>query len=99
MPRGHEPKTLREILEELRKQVGREKQRVSTEVQRAWEEAAGEAASHSTPTLLRDGILYVSVDSPAWLLELGGYKKAELLARLQKSVKSKFIADIRFRQR
>jgi predicted nucleic acid-binding Zn ribbon protein len=48
-----------------------------------WEQAVGaDVAAHAKPTSLRDGLLVVTVDHPAWATQLG-YLRGDLLRRLE----------------
>lgn len=52
---------------------------------------------HVNIIALKKGILYMEVDSNAWLHHLANFYKQELLDIFQRHVKSTFISDIRFR--
>jgi predicted nucleic acid-binding Zn ribbon protein len=57
-----------------------------------WRQVCGETvARHCAPADLRDGVLSIVVDSPAWMQQLS-FLKAELLEKLQ----THGIEDIRF---
>ncbi|MDF1535425.1 MAG: DUF721 domain-containing protein [bacterium] len=60
-----------------------------------WEEAAGNAAPHSSAFRFRGSTLVVEVDSPVWLNELS-MRKTELIGRLERAVGEKVVTDIRF---
>ena len=53
--------------------------------------------AHAQPTGLRNGTLFVSVDSSPWLSELVRYRRKEILDRLQHSFGRDLIARISFR--
>lgn len=49
-----------------------------------WDEVAGaEVAAHATPRSLRDGVLVVAVDHPAWATQLA-FLSGHLLASLER---------------
>jgi predicted nucleic acid-binding Zn ribbon protein len=50
-----------------------------------WEQVVGSnVAAHARPLSLRDGLLVISVDHPAWATELS-YLRADLLRRLEEA--------------
>lgn len=53
-------------------------------------------ASHAVPRSLRDGVLTVDVDEPAWAAQLA-FMNEELLQRIGSETGSGEVADIRFR--
>lgn len=64
---------------------------------RAWGEIAGRVvASHTRAEAVRDGVLMVAADTPAWANELH-MRRGELLARLAGQVGEGVIRDIHFR--
>jgi predicted nucleic acid-binding Zn ribbon protein len=52
---------------------------------------------HAQPTGLRNGTLFVTVDSSVWLSDIVRYRRKEILERLQHSFGREFIARISFR--
>ncbi|MGO8696499.1 MAG: DUF721 domain-containing protein [Limisphaerales bacterium] len=52
---------------------------------------------HAQPTGLRDGTLFVTVDSSVWLDEIVRYRRREILERLQNSFGRTLITRISFR--
>lgn len=62
-----------------------------------WQELVGEEiAAHAAPRSLRDGILVVEVDQPAWAAQLG-FLSAQLLSKFEAAVGPGEVLDIRFR--
>ena len=61
----------------------------------AWEEAAGDAASHTNPFRFRGSTLIVEVNEPAWLTELS-MRKTDIVNRLERAVGEKVVEDIKF---
>jgi predicted nucleic acid-binding Zn ribbon protein len=61
----------------------------------AWEEAAGDAASHSRPFRFRGSTLIVEVTEPAWINELS-MRKTDIVNRLERTVGERVVEDIRF---
>jgi len=69
-----------------------------TEVVKVWDSLLDPAISaHARPTGLRNGTLFVTVDSNVWLAEIVRYRRREILERLQHSFGKDLIARISFR--
>lgn len=54
-------------------------------------------AAHAQPANLRNGTLFVNVDSSVWLSEIVRYRRKEILDRLQHSFGKSYIQKISFR--
>jgi hypothetical protein len=54
-------------------------------------------AAHAQPANLRNGTLFVRVDSSVWLSEIVRYRRKEILDRLQHSFGKSYIQRISFR--
>jgi hypothetical protein len=54
-------------------------------------------AAHAQPANLRNGTLFVNVDSSVWLSEIVRYRRKEILDRLQHSFGKTYIQKISFR--
>jgi predicted nucleic acid-binding Zn ribbon protein len=64
---------------------------------RAWPQAAGRAVGrHTRAEVLRDGVLLVATDSPAWAQELS-MRRPDLLAKLETALGPGVVSDIHFR--
>jgi hypothetical protein len=82
------------VLSELRI----DRRRTEAEVTKVWNNLIDPAiVSHAQPTGLRNGTLFVSVDSSVWLSEIVRYRRKEILDRLQHSFGRDFIAKISYR--
>jgi predicted nucleic acid-binding Zn ribbon protein len=82
------------VLSELRI----DRRRTEAEVTKVWNNLIDPAiVSHAQPTGLRNGTLFVSVDSNVWLSEIVRYRRKEILDRLQHSFGRDFIAKISYR--
>lgn len=82
------------VLSELRM----DRRRAEAEVLRVWNNLLDpNIAAHAQPTGLKNGTLFVTVDSSVWLSEIVRYRRKEILDRLQHSFGSEFIARISFR--
>ena len=64
----------------------------------AWEEAVGDAASHTYPFRFRGSTLIVEVNEPAWINELS-MRKTDILNRLERAVGKRVVEEIRFEVR
>src|ERR1051326_7060361 len=75
-----------------------DRRRTEAEVTKVWNNLIDPAiVSHAQPTGLRNGTLFVSVDSSVWLSEIVRYRRKEILDRLQHSFGRDFIAKISYR--
>jgi hypothetical protein len=62
-----------------------------------WEQVVGpDVAAHARPVSLRDGVLLLAVDHPAWATQLA-YLRGELLARIAATTGSDTVSDLRIR--
>lgn len=69
-----------------------------TEIVKVWNRLLDpNLASHAQPVGLRNGTLFVAVDSNVWLSEIVRYRQAEVLERLQSAFGSQVIQRISFR--
>jgi predicted nucleic acid-binding Zn ribbon protein len=68
------------------------------EVTRVWNNLLDPTiVAHAQPTGLRNGTLFVTVDSNVWLSEIVRYRRKEILDRLQHSFGRDYISRISFR--
>jgi predicted nucleic acid-binding Zn ribbon protein len=62
-----------------------------------WEQLVGpDIAAHAQPRSLRDGVLVVAADQPAWATQLR-YMATDLLARVRSEVAAEEITEIQIR--
>jgi predicted nucleic acid-binding Zn ribbon protein len=85
------------VLPKVLKDLGLERRRCEAEVVRVWQHLDPNIVAHAQPTGLRNGTLFVTVDSSVWLSEIVRYRRKEILARLQHSFGRDLIAKISFR--
>ncbi len=79
---GPGPRRVAESLDRLATSLGVPSAGVLTTLFSAWPELVGDAvAAHSRPRSLRDGVLVVAVDEPAWATQLR-WLESDLLVRL-----------------
>jgi predicted nucleic acid-binding Zn ribbon protein len=82
------------VLSELRI----DRRRTEAEVIKVWNNLLDPTiVAHAQPTGLRNGTLFVNVDSNVWLSEIVRYRRKEILDRLQHSFGRDFIARISYR--
>ena len=62
-----------------------------------WEQVVGpDVATHARPVSLRNGLLVVAVDSPAWATQLG-YLRGDLLQRLEEAAGAGEVHEVEVR--
>jgi predicted nucleic acid-binding Zn ribbon protein len=82
------------VLSELRM----DRRQAEAEIVKVWNELLDpNIVAHAQPTGLRNGTLFVAVDSSVWLSEIVRYRRKEILNRLQHSFGRDFIQKISFR--
>ncbi|MBV8952325.1 MAG: DUF721 domain-containing protein [Actinobacteria bacterium] len=75
------PRRLGDVLGEVVRKLGLPDPTALDALARAWPTLAGAAiGAHSAPRSLRDGVLTIAVDSPAWATQLR-YLEVELVNR------------------
>jgi hypothetical protein len=92
-----EPRAVAESLDRVTRPFGAPPARFLASVFSRWEGLVGpEIARHAQPHSLRDGVLLLVVDQPAWATQLR-YLTAELVARVGADVSSPDITEIQIR--
>src|SRR5207302_5006188 len=87
-----------ELVPKLMQRLGLRERLHETEVIDAWSKIVGDfIAAHSSPVVLREGILYVRVLQPALHYELEQVSKIDILRKLKRRFGAKVIRDVRFR--
>jgi len=80
---GGEPRPVADGLERVVRHLGAPSVQAVTDVFTVWEEAVGpQVAAHAAPKSLRDGVLKVTVDDPAWTTQLR-FMESDILGRLR----------------
>ena len=91
-------KTAADVMPPLLKELRMEFRRAEAEVIKVWNHLLdANIVAHAQPTGLRNGTLFVTVDSSVWLDEIVRYRRKEILDRLQHSFSREFIKKISFR--
>lgn len=89
---------LNDVLGSVVSRLGLDRRRTEAEVCRAWEHLIDPAVgAHARPAGLRNGTLFVTVDSSVWLDEIVRYRRREILGRLQNAFGQELVAKISFR--
>ncbi len=82
------------VLTELRM----ERRQAEAEIVKVWNELLDpNVIAHAQPTGLRNGTLFVGVDSSVWLSEIVRYRRKEILDRLQHSFGRELVRKVSFR--
>jgi predicted nucleic acid-binding Zn ribbon protein len=75
-----------------------ERRQAEAEIVRVWScQLDPNIVAHTQPTGIRNGTLFVAVDSSVWLDEIVRYRRREILERLQNSFGRELIRRISFR--
>lgn len=92
---GRQPLVLRECLRAVSERLGLGGSLEAGRLWSNWTEIAGPTiAEHAEPTSLRDGVLRIRTDSPAWATELG-YLGAEIARRANTTIGKPIISEVR----
>ncbi len=74
-----------------------DRRRCEAEVMKAWNNLLDpNIVAHAQPTGLRNGTLFVAVDSSVWLSEIVRYRRREILDRLQHCFGREMISKLAF---
>jgi predicted nucleic acid-binding Zn ribbon protein len=91
-------KSSAELIPKVLKDLRIDRRQSETEILRVWNnQLDSNIAAHAHPTGIRNGTLFVTVDSSVWLDEIVRYRRREILERLQNSFGRDLIARISFR--
>jgi predicted nucleic acid-binding Zn ribbon protein len=89
-----EPRQISESLDRVARRLGAPASSTLAVVFGRWEEMVGpEIAAHCKPLSLRDGVLALGVDQPAWASQLR-YMTADLLVRLAEGTGTSEVREI-----
>jgi hypothetical protein len=92
-----DPRPVADSLDRLTKAIGAPRAGVLAALFSGWETVVGrEIAQHAEPRSLRDGVLIVVVDQPAWATQLR-YLAPELLGRIHGGVAGSAVTEIQIR--
>lgn len=86
------------IMPKLVTGLGLDRRRSEVEILKVWNNLLDpNIVAHAQPTGLRNGTLFVTVDSSVWLNEIVRYRRREILGRLQNSFGKDVVVKISFR--
>ena len=86
-----------DVLSDLFARRGYAQLQFRSELEQAWEAAAGEIlARHARPLELRRGVLHIAVENSVAVQELT-FQKAHLLSRMKELLATEKIRDLRFK--
>ncbi|MCU0770462.1 MAG: DUF721 domain-containing protein [Verrucomicrobia bacterium] len=75
-----------------------ERRQAEAEIVKVWNGAMDpNVAAHAQPTGLRNGTLFVTVDSNVWLAEIVRYRRKEILDRLRHSFGPQMVQRVSYR--
>jgi len=90
--------TARDLIPRLLKDLRLDARQGEAEIVKVWNSLIDPViTAHAQPAGVRNGTLFVTVDSSAWLSEIVRYRRKEILDRLQHSFGRTFIQKISFR--
>ena len=86
------------LLEKVMRNLGLSERLNEAQILGAWKEVVGDfIASHSCPSRLRDGVLYVQVIQPTVHYELDRIWKPQIVKKLKARFGAKVIREVKFR--
>lgn len=92
---SNEPERLRDLLDDFGGRLGMGSPARVGKVWAHWRDIVGPAiADHADPTSLREGVLRVRADSPAWATEIG-YLGTEIKDRINTAVGKDMVGEVR----
>ncbi|MHB8519425.1 MAG: DUF721 domain-containing protein [Limisphaerales bacterium] len=87
-----------EVVPGILTNLGLDRRRAEAEIVKVWNHLLDpNIIAHAQPTGLRNGTLFVTVDSSVWLSEIVRYRRREMLERLQHGFGRDLITRISFR--
>lgn len=93
---GRDPKGIADVLGDLTRQAGWDKNLAREDVVRAWDEVAGaDTAERTRPVAFTDGTLTVQADSTAWAKQLQ-LMRAHILSEIIRKFPDAGVETIRF---
>jgi predicted nucleic acid-binding Zn ribbon protein len=92
-----EPRVVADSLDRVTRALGGPRAQVITAVFSHWEQLVGpDIAAHAQPRSVRDGVLVVAADQPAWATQLR-FMAGDLLTRIRAETDAEGIDDIQIR--
>jgi predicted nucleic acid-binding Zn ribbon protein len=98
-PGDRDPRPIGDSLPDVTKRLGLAKPKVLTAVFARWDEVVGSPlCDHVQPVGLRDGVLTVEVDDPAWVTQLR-FLHDDLVARVNDATGTETVTKLEVRVR
>jgi predicted nucleic acid-binding Zn ribbon protein len=87
-----------DVLPHVAKDLRLDQRQAEAEIVKVWNSLIDpNIVAHAQPVGIRNGTLFVNVDSSVWLSEIVRYRRKEILNRLQYSFGRDFVRRISFR--
>ena len=97
-PRPDRARPVSELLDKVMRNLGLSERLHEAQILGAWKDIVGDfIASHSCPSQLRKGVLYVQVIQPTVHYELDRVWKPQIVKKLKDRFGAKIIHDVKFR--
>jgi len=91
-------RSVEDILPKVLSGMRMERRQAEAEIVKVWNSAMDpNIAAHAQPTGIRNGTLFVTVDSNVWLSEIVRYRRKEILNRLQHSFGREMVKRVSYR--
>ncbi len=92
--RKNDPVEVGKILDKIKATTALGKQLEQARIWDRWNElAGGHLAAHGEPKTIREGTLYVEVDSPVWMHRYA-YRKWDILKRINRMAGEELVSDL-----
>ena len=96
-PSERDPRKVSEVLDRVTRRLGAPGSALLTQLFAGWEALVGaDIAAHCRPVSVRDGVLHLVADQPAWASQLG-FMAGDILARVAEATGSAEVTEIRVR--
>lgn len=94
----HSVKSIQSLVSEVTQKLNLEKKLADSEITLVWKNVVDpQIQEHAHPTGLRNGTLFVTVDSPVWLDEIVRFRRKDILKSLQSAFSASELTRISFR--
>lgn len=91
-------RTAGEVLPRVLAELRIDRRRAEAEIVKVWTDLLDpNIVAHAQPTGLRNGTLFVTVDSSVWLSEIVRYRRVEILERLQHAFGRDLVQRVSYR--
>ena len=91
-------RSIEDILPKVLGGIRMERRQAEAEIVKVWNSAMDpNIAAHAQPTGIRNGTLFVTVDSNVWLSEIVRYRRKEILNRLRHSFGREMVKRVSYR--